>query len=385
MLGVEDIRKPYMNIELLRDYIHTFKREVVHSGFKRDLDDYVSSSLAASQNNIVALREISDKILTTLEAIYSGDLPEQLTSLLPANQAQPFTATQHDEKLRSLIDNTEVDQQEFFNQLNQLILLLRKQIQNDILEIEKIEAFIQPYLSKETERIARDHLAMLAVVFKERQTITSLQKFAKTLTAWNRTLPIYHQLIKSEPPADIEIVEIQNGSIDCVINLDVNVALDLVEVFRIGFQVFAAYLSYKKMIQPLIESYHGNQKLIRLEEEREALMLDNIKTAIQGKIEAQHKAAKKLNEGVDDTAVQMKVDQVKNLFTAHIVRGNDLKLLALPQPGESAAAGEENTEDKIESLRVQSVAARRLLREIPVDAQQRLLDTYGQIGEAPNE
>ncbi len=373
-----------MNIELLRDYIHTFRRDVIDSGFKRDLDDY-ASSLAASQNNIVALREIASNILSVLDTIYGGDLPEQLASLLPTGKAQPFTTIAHDEEFRSLTEDTQVQQQEFFNQLNQLINQLKKQIQQNIAEIEKIDVFIRPYISQDGERIAKEHLAMLAIVFNERQTITSLDQFAKTLVAWNRILPIYHQLLKSDPPADVEIVEIQNGSIDCVINLDVDVALDLVELFKLGFEVFAAYLSYKKMIQPIIASYHGNKKLVSQEEDRESLMLENIGTTIHDRIQAQHKAAKKLDKGVDGTAIEKKVEQVANLVTAHIVRGNDLKLLALPEPEESAEDGEEDAEDKIESLREQSVAARRQLRQIPQGAQQKLLQAYGRISEELKE
>ena len=52
-----------MNIALLQDYIDAFEREVIDSGFKRDLDDY-ASSLPASQSNIVALRDIAEKVLS---------------------------------------------------------------------------------------------------------------------------------------------------------------------------------------------------------------------------------------------------------------------------------------------------------------------------------
>ena len=74
-----------MNIEILYEYISEFKREIVDSGFKRDLDDYIGS-LPASENNIVALREIAEKILTVVDSLYSGDLPTQLKVLLPKEE-----------------------------------------------------------------------------------------------------------------------------------------------------------------------------------------------------------------------------------------------------------------------------------------------------------
>lgn len=230
------------------------------------------------------------------------------------------------------------------------------------------------------ERIAKDGLAIIAIVFNEHQTITSLEQFTKTLAAWNRVLPIYHQLLKSESPEDIQIVEIQNGSIDFVVNLNVDVALNLVELFKMGFKVFAAYLSYKQVIKPIIDSYYGNRKLISQEEEREKLLLENIGSAIQKQIEAQHKKAKKADKRVDGTAVTKKVEQVTNLIASHIVKGNDMKLLALPGTGE-AKDGEEEVPDERDALREQSMAARRQLRLIPVDAQQRLLEAYGKLKE----
>lgn len=369
-----------MNIEVLQDYIYAFRREVVDSGFKRDLDDYLSS-LAASQGNIVALREIAGKILSILDEIYASDLPDQLASLLPVGQSEPFTSMRHEDVLRKLVEDTEIQQLEFYDQLNQFIVRLKKQIQQNFTTIEEIEAFIDPYISKDYERIAKDSLAMLSIVFIERQTITSLAQFSKSLTAWNRTLPIYHQLLKSVPPVDVEIVEVQNGSIDCVINLDVDVALNLVDLFKLGFEVFAAYLSYKKMVKPIIDSYHGNKKLISQEEDRESLMLENIGMAINNRIQDQHKTAKKLNKEIDGTAIAKKVEQVTKLVTTHIVKGNDLKLLALPEMDGHMAAEAEWTE----SLRKQSVIARRHLREIPRDAQQKLLEAYGGLGDESHE
>jgi hypothetical protein len=368
-----------MNIEILQENINTFTREVVDSGFKRDLDDYIAS-LPSAQNNIVALREIAGKVHAVLDHLYTGDLPNGLSVLLPKKQIRPFTEVPHNENLRTLIENKEIQQQEFFNQLTQFLNKLKKQLQENITEIENIKQFISPYISEDVKRIAKDHFAIIAIVFNEHHTITSLKEFTKTLTAWNRVLPIYHQLLKSESPKDIQIVEIQNGSIDFVVNLNVDVALDLVELFKVGFQVFAAYLSYKKMIKPIIDSYHGNKKLISQEEEREKLLLENIGTAINQQIEEQHKKAKKADKAVDGTAVSKKVEQVANLITSHIVKGNDMKLLALPEAEETKKEGKKLPDEK-DVLRERSIAARRQLRDLTPEVQQKLLEAYGKIKE----
>jgi ferritin-like protein len=366
-----------MNIEILQEHVNTFSREVIDTGFKRDLDDYITS-LPAAQNNIMALRDVAGKVLSALDHLYTGDLPEALCVLLPKDNIRPFTEVTHNEKLRSLIENTDIQQQEFFSQLTQLLNQLKKQLDKNITEIDNISQFISPYIAEDVKHIAKDQFAIIAIVFNEHNTITSLKQFTKALSAWNRTLPIYHQLLKSESPKDIQIVEIQNGSIDFVVNMNVDVALDLVELFKVGFKVFVAYLSYKKMIKPIIDSYHGNEKLISQEEEREKLLLENIGTAIHKQIESQHKKAKKVDKDVDGTAVLKKIEQVTNLITAHIVKGNDLKLLALPKTEQTEEEEIKLLEEK-NTLREQSIAARRQLRQINPEAMQKLIETYGQL------
>jgi hypothetical protein len=365
-----------MNIETLQHFIDTFNREVVDSGFKRDLDDF-SSSLPASQANILALRDIAEKVLVSLERIYNGDLPAGFKILLPKAAAPPFTNAPHDEKLLELISNKEITQAEFYAQLNQLIAQLQDQISTNIAQISKIESFIEPYLNEDIERLAEGDNAVISIIFNEEKTISSLSNFTKTVAAWNRALPIYHQLVKSDPPDDVHLVEIQNGSIDLIVNLNVDVALDMAELFKIGFSVFAAYLSYKKVAKPIIDSYYGNKQLIALEEEREKLLLENIGEAVRGALMNQHKKAKKADKSIDATAVEKKVELVANLVTSHIVHGNDLKLLALP-------ACTDDTTPKpayAEELREQSAVARLNLRQIPAESQMKLLEVYGKIGD----
>lgn len=368
-----------MNLETMNDHIRYFTREIVESGFRRDIDDYIAS-LPSHQSDIVTLRDLAEKVLNVLEHIYQSDLPYVLQSLLPRPEPPIFTAIRHDDVLRKLIEDTEIELPQFFAQLSALLTQIQSQLAENQAAIDKVLTFIKPYISEEAEHITEEDIAIISIVFKEQQTITSLKQFTKTLAAWNRILPVYHQLLMSGSPEDIEIVEVQNGSIDFVINLDVNVALDLVELFKLGFSVFGSYLSYKKMAKPFIASYHGNKKLIKQEREREKLLLENIGTAINSEILSQHKKAKKADVKVDGVGIPQKVDQVTKLITAHIVKGNDFKLLALPEAGE-VGDGEEEIPDVREVLREQSMIARRELRQIPIEEQQKLLEEYGKIDE----
>jgi hypothetical protein len=366
-----------MNMQMLQEHINTFTREVVDSGFKRDLDDYISS-LPANQNNIVALREIAQKVLADLDHLYTSDLPEGLGVLLPKKPTRPFTEVPFNENVRKLLNNTEIQQADFFNQLTQILNQLKKQLQQNISEIDNVREFIAPYILEDEKLIAKDNFAIIAIVFNEHRTITNLKEFTKTVNAWNRVLPIYHQLLKSESPEDVQIVEVQNGSIDFVVTLDIDVALNLVDLFKVGFEVLAAYLSYKKMIKPIISSYYGNKKLISQEEEREKLLLENIGAAINQKIDEQHKQAKKADDAVDSTSIPKKLEQVTNLISSHIVKGNDMKLLALPETAETKKEGKKLSDEK-GALRERSIAARRQLRELGPEVQQNILGAYGKI------
>lgn len=359
-----------MNIEVLQDHIGTFMREVVDSGFKRDLDDY-TSSIPASQNNIVALREIAGKVLSVLTQFYEGDLPDSLTFLLPKPNVRPFTETRHDTKLRDLVQNTQIPQQEFFNQLTQFLNQLKQQIQQNLTEITKIREFLAPYVAAGTARKTEQDLATLSISFKETNTISRLGQFTKTLAAWNRALPVYHQLLKSESPEDIAIVEVQNGSIDLVINLNTDVAINLAELFKVGFQCYVAYLSYKGLIKPIVGTYRGNPKLLKGEEEREAELLENIRMAIHAEVVAQHKAAKKIDKGIHTTSIEKKAEEITKLVTSHIVNGNDIRLLSAPTTAEAETAASLPAE-----LRECSTVARSKMRALPAQEMQKLLEKY---------
>ncbi len=68
-----------MNIQTIANDIKFFNEEIVESGFKRDIQDLVSS-LPNNQNNIVTLRESANKVFDFLNELYNSDFPENLSS-----------------------------------------------------------------------------------------------------------------------------------------------------------------------------------------------------------------------------------------------------------------------------------------------------------------
>ena len=248
----------------------------------------------------------------------------------------------------------------------------------NIAEIEKIKKFITPYIDTEIQSVTDENAAILSIIFKDKKTITNLKEFTKNIIAWNRTLPIYHQILSSSSPSDIKIVEIQNSSIDVMISFDVNIALNLVEVFKVGFKCYAAYLSYKKIIAPIVDAYFGNQKLLKSEKAREEELLNNISLAIEDTIKKQHSEALKKDKKIEKD-IDKKVEHVTNLITSHIIKGNDIKLLTYPN-SENEELNEQRRNSKKE-LQLKSSEVRIAIKELPEAELTKLLEQYGEIKE----
>jgi len=68
------------------------------------------------------------------------------------------------------------------------------------------------------------------------------------------------------------------------------------------------------------------------------------------------------------------------LIAAHIVKGNGLKLLALPEGGKAEGEEDDSTNQK-DALREQSAAARHLLSSSTPEEQQKLIEAYGSLKE----
>jgi hypothetical protein len=358
-----------MNINTLKDYIVQFNSEIVNSGFKRDLQDYVGS-IPNNQNNIVVLREVANSILLKLDDIYNSDLPENMEMLL-VEKIKPFTKKPYNDNFQELISDKEIDQANFFQKLNKLLTQINNEIQQNITEIDKISKFIEPYIDTQEKTLTAEEKAIISIIFKDKKTITDLKEFTKNLQNWNKILPMYHQILLSSSPEDIEIVNVQNGSIDLLVNLDVDLAINLADIFEIGYKTFLAYLSYKKLLKPISETFMGNKKLLANEKKQEKLLIDNIGEAIKLKIEEQHKEALESDDKIEKNA-DKRIDQVVKLVTSHILKGNDFKLLALPGNGEA----EENENSPNEELKKISMQVKQAAKSLPQAEMKKLLEQY---------
>ena len=368
-----------MNIESLLNKIKLFQELVIKSGFKRDIVDF-KQAIAQSQNrNIVFMKELTDKLIANLIDFENNSLNSELKLVL--KESEPFTSLNILEELRELNNDKEIAAAQYFQKLNTIFSKLQQAITANETEQTALKLTFDKYVSDNVEYGNDEEQALMSLIFKDLKSTGSLKEFSRVLNRWNRTIMIYHTLLKSEPPKDISLVEIQNGSIDVIFNIDVDIAIDLTELIKTGVKVYGAYLLYKSKnaAREIIDSYMGNKKLISMEKEREVLMLDNIKESVKKLAMEQHKIRLKKDKKIEKTGifgtVAKKIDVVAEVITDHIIKGNEVKLLALPIY-DTDDVEEDEERDLSKELREETAVVRERYKKLSKPERQLLLDRY---------
>lgn len=362
-----------MNIESLLNKIKLFDELVIDSGFKRDSTDFFNTIQQGHNRNLVFMQDLSSKLQNHLSAILNNGLDAELDILLKENDS--FTSLDTYSELIELDKDKEIDANQYFQKFNTLLSQLNQSIATNITELDSVRDVFEKYVPEKESYHSEGEQALVSLVFKDLKTTGSILEFSKVLNRWNRTLLIYHTLLKPESPKEITLEEIQNGSIDVIFNIDFDVAIDLIELIKTGLKVYGAYLLYKsEKAREIIDSYMGNKKLIKMEQERETLMLDNIKDSIKEKALEQHQ--EKLSQGlkVDKVGAAKKADEVSSVLTDHIVKGNELKLLT--PPISESEEDEENEKDISTELREETSIVRERYKKLNTKEKQLLLDKY---------
>lgn len=358
-----------MNIESLIEKIKLFEKLVIDSGFRRDVQDYITSTQQPQNQNLVFMKDLSEKVKTKLKEIDNYGLAEELEIVL--KNTTPFTSLETLKQLVELDADTEVAANAYYSSLNQILNSLIQSIDLNKDEVDGVLSVFENYTDEEKEYETEANQALVSLVFKDAKTTGTLKEFSKSLHRWNRMLLIYQSLLTSETTDDIHLVEVQNGSIDVIFNIDFDIALDLIELLETGLKVYSAYLLYKsKTAREIIASYMGNQSLIDGEKEREKHMLDNIETSISTKALEQHQERLEKDQSIDRSSTEAKLKDVSAVIADHIVKGNEFKLLTKTEPVD----GEEI--EIPERLRVEIAQVRERYRELNPADQQVLLDKF---------
>ncbi len=358
-----------MNIESLVSKIELFENLIVKSGFKRDINDYLQSIQQGQNQNLVFMKDLSQKVKNKLIECENFGLESELNSVL--RDSKPFTTFDTINKLEDIDNNIEIDGNIYFSKFSQILTQLIQNIDKNKTELDSVLKIFRKYINIEKEYEFENEQAVISLIFKDLKSTGSLKEFSKVLNRWNRMLLVYHTLLTSESPDEISLVEIQNGSIDVIFNIDFDIAVDLTELLKIGLKVYGAYLLYKsKTAKEIILSYMGNAKLIKQEKEREKLMLENIKESIYQKALEQHKEKLKVDNNIEKNSIEVKLEEVSSVITDHIIKGNELRLLTAPENLEDEEA------DLGLELREETAIVRERFKKLEPAEKQFLLEKF---------
>lgn len=326
-----------MTIRKLIELIDFIKSSIGMDGFSGLLQDYIIT-IQNNPNNLVLLKEITEKVIEAYEILQEKGIPDLLTKVL-INKSTPFTEQNFHQRLIDLKVSNPPDPSTHYTTLNTILTQLQAKINENIVELDLTKGTVQPFLTKDYAEMQKDNNTIFAIVFNNENSYNNLKAFTFELKNWDRGLFIYQQIISTETPKPFEIIEIDQGSIEVVLNLLLDVGKNLLDLFKTGLEVYAAYLAYKTVVHDtLIKSYKGNKKLIQSEEDREKLLLENVKIAVREEIKKQSKKVKK------HEALDKKIEEVTKLVTEHIIKGNNVKLLSAPAEEEAILENEKEKE-----------------------------------------
>lgn len=360
-----------MNVESILDKIQLFEELVIDSGFRRDVEDFIQSIQQAQNQNLVFMKGISQRIQMSFMGFEKNSLDSELKTILRDNE--PFTSENTVDELRELDAHQEIDAPAYFQKFNNILSNLVAGIRRNQSELSGVNEVLKKYVSNQFEFQEETDQALVSLIFRDLKSTGGLKEFSKVLNRWNTSLLVLYQLVKSDPPEEISLFQIQNGSIDVIFNIDVDVAVDLTDLIKTALTAYAAFLLYKsEKAREIIESYLGNKELIKMEAQREQLMLDNIKLSVENRATELHKERLVSDKKIDRTAIKVKVKSISAAITDHIIKGNELKLLTPPETDKDQS----DKESVSTELREKTAIVRERFKKLSSEEQILLLEKY---------
>jgi len=313
-----------MNVNSILEKAELFNALVVKSGFSRNLNDYIS--FINQNKTIVSFSDIVKKVIQQFEEFENNSLAEELSLILKQNK--PFI---EDKKilneLNSLLNDNEIDMNSYFSKLHGILNKLKTSLEKNISEINTIISNFSSYQSQPLSYEQKDENVVLSLVFNDLKSTSTIKGFNNVLRKWDKTLRLYHQLLKSDAPAEIELESIQNGCIEVIFNFNFDLALSLTNVVTHGMDLLFGYFLMKES-KPKISKFMTKTKRLReLEKQEEKVFLEDLNEELYLFILDEHKKAKENNSSINNESIEKKAKEVVNVIYEHIVNGNKLKLL----------------------------------------------------------
>ncbi len=327
-----------MTVRKIIELIDFIKSKIGVDFFATRLQDYIMT-IQNNPGNLVLLKDITDKAISDYGQLQYYEIPNLLEKVL-VNTEKPFTREKYYQQLIDLKAQNHTAPDELYSHLNSYLTNIQTRVTSNIAELDRILETVKPFLSKDYSELQKGDNVIFAIVFANEKSYNTLKLLSFELKNWNKALFLYQQIVSEETPTPFEIIEIDQGSIEVVINLLIEVGSKLLDLFKTGLEVYAAYLAYKTVVQEqLAKSIDINEKLIRLKEEMEKELLENIKIAVKQELKKQAKQAKK------HEALDKKIEEVAKLVTDHIVKGNSVKLLSAPADKNEEIMEKENEKE----------------------------------------
>lgn len=313
-----------MTVRKILELIDLVKEQIGVENYLTKLQDY-QTTIQNNSSNIVLLKEILDKTIFDLDNLIDNSVPDFLNKLL-VDKIIPFDFEKFKKQLIELRNKNHTDYSQLYSELTSILAQMLEKMNSNIAELDKIAKVIEPFKTKDFADIQVEDNAIFALIFNNESSFNNLKSLSFELKNWDKGLFIYQQIVSDETPKAFEIIEVEQGSVEVILNLAFDVAEKLVDLFKTGLETYGAYLAYKTLIhENLIATFKDNKKLIALEEEREKLLLQNVRDAVRSEIKKQAKKGKK------HEALEKKIEEVTKLVTEHIIKGNTIKLLSAPE------------------------------------------------------
>src|SRR5574343_79672 len=322
-----------MTVRKIIEIIDFAKSKLGKGEFLTKMQDY-QSTIENNSSNIVLLKELLDKSIDDLIELKNEDIPNLLSKILVGN-TNPFALDNHKKKLFGILNKNHTDYSILYNEMENLFTEMIQDLTKNLEELEKIRKTILPFQEKDFSELQSNDNSIFAIIFTNEKSIGNIKSLSYELKNWDKCLFLFQLIVSDKTPSAFEIIEVEQGSIEVIINLAYEISEKLLDVFNTGLETYTAYLAYKTLVKDNItKTFNGNEELIELEEKREKLMLKNVKDAV--KKELKKKAKKEKEE-----ALEKKIEEVTRLLTEHIVKGNTVKLLSAPENDENEAMKKE--------------------------------------------
>jgi hypothetical protein len=361
-----------MNIESILDKIYTFEELVIESGFQRDIVDWINALQYPHNRNIAFMAPLVESTCEKLIEINNSSLSTDLDLILDENE--DFTSLNSLEKLDNLTKNTEITTEDYCRKFLHEIQQLEDRIQNNNEELESLKSILQRFIPESFKKDDIDkNKAIVSIKFNDQITTKSLLKYNKSIHNWNKALLSYHQLLKSESPEEITIEAIQSGSIDLIINLNLDVAFSLSDLFVVGFIGFQLYLKNKERVEENGLTEIDNDKLRENLNQRDQILLDNLSEGVHKKVEEQHTKAKENDSKIEAGGSDRRIQMITDAITDHIIKNNEFKLLTHK---ENLSKNEEEGEIESTQPKINTNEINRLYKKLKEEEIQLLLDKY---------